>query len=167
MSLAVEKLLVPKTGYPARPAIGEAHQDLKIAVIFTSVESTLKALQAAGEMASSLGARINLVVPQVVAYTLPLESPPVLVQFSEDRFRAIAAQSGVETSVQIYLCRDRLETLISVLDSDSIVVLGGPKRKWPWWPSIWKTPSFCRTKEEHLAWRLRLTGFEVLFTETE
>jgi hypothetical protein len=97
-------------------------------------------------------------VPQVVPFPLPLERPPVLLQFSEARFGAIAEQSAVETYVQIYLCRNAQETLISVLDSDAIVVLGGPKRKWL---SFWKTP------EERLARRLRLAGYEVLFKETE
>ena len=111
MSLAIEKILVPATGHPARPIGEEADQKLNIAVVFTSVESTLAALKEAGNLANSLGARIKLVVPQVVPYPLPLETPPVLVEFNENRFRVIASESPVETSVQIYLCRDRLETL--------------------------------------------------------
>ena len=157
MSLAIEKLLVPATGHPSRPAEDGAGPDLKIAVVFTSVEPTLAALQEAGSLANSLGARITLIVPQVVPYPLPLESPPVLLQFNANRFRAIASRSAVETSVQIYLCRDRLETLISVLSAGAIVVLAGRKRTSPWWP----------TKDERLARRLRLAGYEVLFKETE
>jgi hypothetical protein len=94
------------------------------------------------------------VVPQLVPYPLPLESPPVLVEFSEKRFRVVAAESLVETSVQIYLCRDRFQTLRSFLKRGSIVILGGPKR---WWP----------TKDETLARRLRHSGYEVIFKETE
>src|ERR1700692_1866034 len=109
MSLAIEKILRPATGHPAQPAGAEADQQLNIAVVFTSVESTLAALKEAGNLASSLGARITLVVPQIVPYPLPLETPPVLVEFSEHRFRVIASESLVETGVQIYLCRDRLE----------------------------------------------------------
>ena len=52
--------------------------------------------------------------------------------------------------MQIYLCRDRLEALTSVLKPGSIVVLGGQKR---WWP----------TKDELLARQLRRAGYEVLF----
>jgi hypothetical protein len=101
-----------------------------------------------------LGARIKLLVPQVVPQPLPLDTPPVLVEFNENRFRVIASQSPVETSVQIYLCRDRLATLTSTLKPGSIVVLGGKKR---WWP----------TKEETLARQLRRAGYEVLFKETK
>src|SRR6266404_1748404 len=131
MSLAIEKILAPATGLPTRPVEEETDQKLKIAVIFTSVHSTLAALKQAGNLANSLGARIKLVVPQVVPYALPLESPPVLVEFNERRFRVMASESPVETSVQIYLCRDRFETLKSVLRRGSVVVVAGPKRWWP------------------------------------
>ena len=154
MSLAIEKILVPATGYPARPIAEETDQQLNIAVVFTSVEATLAALKEAGNLATSLGARIKLVVPQVVPYPLPLETPPVLVEFNENRFRVMASESPVETSVQIYLCRDRIETLTSALKPGSIVVVGGRKR---WWP----------TSDEVLARQLRRAGYEVLFKETK
>jgi hypothetical protein len=154
MALAVEKIFRPATGHPAQPTRVEADQQLNIAVVFTSVESTLAALKEAGRLANSLGARITLVVPQVVPFPLPLETPPVLVEFNENRFRVMASESPVETSVQIILCRDRFETLAAVLKPGSIVVVGGRKR---WWP----------TKEETLARQLRRAGYEVLFKETK
>jgi hypothetical protein len=154
MALAIEKILKPETGCPAWPVSDEADQQLNIAVVFTSVESTLTALKEAGNLASSLGARIKLMVPHVVPHPLPLEAPPVRVEFNENRFRVIASQSPVETSVQIYLCRDRFETLTSALKPGSIVILGGRKR---WWP----------TKDKTLARQLRRAGYEVLFKETK
>ena len=78
----------------------------------------------------------------------------MLVEFNENRFRVMASKSSVETSVHIYLCRDRFETLASVLKPGSIVVLGGRKR---WWP----------TKDERLARQLRRAGYEVIFKETK
>ena len=154
MSLAIEKILAPATGHPTRPGPEISDQKLNIAVVFTSIQSTLAALKQAGNLANSLGARIKLVVPQVVAYSLPLESPPVLVEFNENRFRVIASESPVETSVQVYLCRDRFETLKLVLQRGSVVIVGGRKR---WWP----------TKDERLARQLRRAGYEVLFQQTE
>ena len=145
MSLAIEKLLAPRTGHPTRPIGEEADQKLNIAVVFTSVESTLAALKEAGNLANSLGARITLVVPQVVPYPLPLETPPVLVEFNENRFRVMASESPVETSVQVYLCRDRVEMLLHMLSPSSLVVIGGRKK---WWP----------TSEKLMARRLRQAG---------
>src|SRR5262249_21123825 len=129
--LAVEKVLVPATREPERPAAEASDPKLNVSVVFTSVTGTLLALKVAGELASNLGARIMLFVPQVVPYPLPLESPPVLVEFNERRFRVIASESTVETRVQIYLCRDHLETLVSVLSPASLIVIGGRKRWWP------------------------------------
>ena len=154
MSLAIEKMLAPATGQPSRPSVKEADRRLNIAVVFTSVESTLAALKEAGALDTSLGARVTLLVPQVVPYPLPLDSPPVLIGFNETRFRLIASQSPVETTVRIYLCRDSLETLTNVLNPASIVVIGGRKR---WWP----------TREKKLARQLRRAGHEVVFKETE
>jgi hypothetical protein len=154
MSLAIEKMLSPAIGQPSWPLAEEAGQKLSIDVVFTSVEATLAALKEAGILASSLGARISLVVPQVVPYPLPLETPPVLVDFNEKRFRVIASKSPVETSVHIYLCRDPFETLAKVLNPGSLVVLGGRKR---WWP----------TREKSLANKLRRIGHQVVFKEME
>jgi hypothetical protein len=153
MSLALEKLLTPVTGRPERPQVEEAESKLNIAVVFTSIEATLAALKEAGTLADRLGARITLIVPQVVPYPLPLDSPPVLIDWNERRFSVIAKESSVETMVRIYLCRDRLDMLTAVLDPNSLVVVGGRKRFWP-------------TQEELLAKTLRRQGHEVIFAET-
>ncbi len=153
MSLALEKRLGPAIGTPS--ATDGNDQRLNIAVIFTSVESTLAALRAAGVLARSLGARILLLVPQVVPYPLPLDSPPVLIDWNEKRFGAIASESPVETIVRLYLCRDQMETLKNALNPKCLVVVGGRKK---WWPFS------C---EKSLAGQLRRAGHEVIFTETE
>lgn len=155
MPLALERLLSPLTGLPGRRAQSETESRLNISVVFTSVEATLAALKEAGALAKTLGAHITLVAPQVVPYPLPLTSPPVLIDWNERRFSVIAAEGKVETTVQIYLCRDRLETLMTVLKPQSLVVVGG-RRRW-WWP----------TSEEVLVRTLRRAGHEVIFTGTE
>jgi hypothetical protein len=127
---------------------------LDVAVVFTSADATIAALKKAGALASRLSARILLLVPQIVPYPLPLESPPVLIDFSKKRFQTSATESPVETIVRVFLCRDRLETLSKVLKPHSLVVVGGRRR---WWP----------TAEERLAIRLRRAGHEVVFAETE
>jgi hypothetical protein len=152
MALALERMIAPVTGVPARPFAEETDSKLDISVVFTSVDATLRALKEAGDLASRLGGRITLIVPQIVPYPLPLASPPVLVDFNERRLRVIASNCRVETRVSIYLCRDPLETLKSVLKPHSLVVVGSRKR---WWP----------TAEKRLAAELRRAGHEVVVTE--
>ena len=143
MSPAYEK----RIGRPTAPG-------LNIEVVFTSFAATLAALKRAGSLASRLNARIRLVVPQVVPYPCPLASPPVLLDFNERRFRAIADESPVETTVQLYLCRDRWEALKEVLKPGSLVVVGGRKS---WWPVV----------EKRLAKKLGRAGHDVIYTEAE
>lgn len=151
MSVDVRKILAPAGRPPESPALEEAESKLNISVIFTKVEATLAALKHAGALASSLGARISLVVTQVVPYPLPLSSPPVAPDFNDRRFRVIAGQTKVETQVSIYLCRNPLEALRNVLQPHSLVVIGGRKT---WWP----------TPEKRLAAQLRRAGHEVIYS---
>jgi len=154
MSLAIEKLLAPATGHPVQHAVEQQDLSLNIAVVFTALEPTLAALKEAGALAQSLGAQITLLVLQLVPYPLPRESPPMLVDFNEKRFRVLASRSPVKTRVCIFLCRDRMETIMNVLRPNSIVVIGGRKR---WWPTV----------DKRLAHKLRTAGHEVIFKETE
>jgi hypothetical protein len=139
---------------PDQQTTARRSSHLNIIVVFTSSEPTMAALRTAGTLASELGARITIVVPQVVSYQLPLDKPPVLQDWNERQFQVMANGSPVETSVRFYLCRDSWKTLSKVLKSHSLIVLGGKKR---WWP----------TAESRLARRLRKLGHEVVFTETE
>jgi hypothetical protein len=152
--LALEKTLQPGVAVPATPDVEEQDRRLNIAVLFTSIPSTLAALKRAGDVARGLGARLTLLVPQVVPYPLPLESPPILLDWNEQRFSVIARESPVDTTVQIYLCRDRMEALERVLSPRSIVVVGARQR---WWP----------TAEMRMARKLRRLGHEVILAETE
>jgi len=115
----------------------------------------MAALRTAGALARQLGGRITLMVPEVVPFHLPLNKPPILRYWNERRFRVLAAGCPVETSVRFYLCRDRDETLANALKPQSLVVIGGKKKRW------WSTP------ESRLAARLRSLGHEVILTETE
>ena len=155
MLLALEKLLVPASGVPQSSLAGETESRLNVSVVYTSVAPTLAALKKAGELANQLGGHITLLVPQIVPYPLPLTSPPIILDWNERRFRVIASESPVETMVRLYLCRDRLGTLVSALKPQSVVVIGG-RTRW-WWP----------TSEETLAKALRRAGHEVILTETE
>ena len=149
-----QKVIVPGRKQSEPSQNEESEHLLDVSVVFTSTSATAAALRTAGVLADSLNARVKLVVPQVVPFPLPLESPPVLLEFSEHQLRKIATDSPVETTIQIFLCRDSWETLKTVLAPRSLVVIGGRSR---WW----------RTREESLARKLRRTGHEVIFAETE
>lgn len=154
MALAVERMFIPAIARPQRQAEVDDITRLGVIVVFTSVDATVHALRKAGTLATRLSANITLLAPQVVPYPLPLTSPPILLDFSERRFRVIAAESSVDTTVRIYLCRDQMDTLAAVLEPHSLIVLGGRKR---WWP----------TEERRLARKLRRAGHEVILEETE
>ena len=146
-------------GRPVSRVEDERQPNLNISVIFTAVESTLAALRCAATLADSLGARISLVVTQVIPYPLPLDIPHVSPEFSERRFRVIAGESRVQTDVQIYFCRDRMATLKAVLKPHSLVVVGGKKKGW--------IHAWAPTREKRLARELRRAGHEVIFSEME
>ena len=110
MALALERFVKPAPQTPVRPELEAPEPKLNISVVFTSVPATLAALKTAGSLANRLGAQITLIVPQVVPHPLPLESPPVLLDWNERRLKVIAEKSPVETKVNLYLCRDRLQT---------------------------------------------------------
>jgi hypothetical protein len=151
MLLAYEARLQPGTANPKMPE-RSPQSGLNVSVVFTSVESALAALRMAGALADRLNGRVTLLVPQVVPYPLPLASPPVLIDWNERRFRRIADGCPVSTSVEVYLCRDRLETLKRILPTGSVVVVGGARR---WWP----------TAETRLAAGLLRAGHAVIFAE--
>ena len=154
MSFTHERPLAPVAGLPQPPSYGTGQHRFEISVIFTSFVATAAALKMAGTLVKGLSAHIKLVVPQVVPYPLPLDNPPVLREFCERRLRDIANESPVDTTVLVYLCRNRLGTLRAVLKRGSIVVIGGCRR---WWP----------TPEKSLARKMRRSGHEVIFTEMD
>jgi hypothetical protein len=108
-------------------------QKLELRVIFTDLPKTAAALATARGMARGLGARITLMVAQVVPYPLPLAAPDVPAAFTERLLEPLAAE---ETAVEIYLCRDRSETIRRALPPDSLVIVGARKRRW--WFSCWE-----------------------------
>ena len=134
---------------PSRP-VETTVQKLELTVLFTGLPETLRALSQATRMAQDLHARIRLVVPQVVPYPLPLEAPPVLVEFNARRFQELAMGQSIETNVEIFLCRDVEVLLEQVLPEHSTVLMGGRAH---WWP----------TAQTRLTRRLQQQGHHVVF----
>ncbi len=134
------------------PPGGPPDGPLEVVVLHTTTEGTLQALKTAARIAQGLAAQIRLLVPQIVPYPLPLESPAISKDFTERRFRTVASEAAVETHIDIRLCRDRWALLESALKPRSLVVLSGRRS---WWP----------TSESRLAKRLHQLGHQVVYAD--
>ena len=143
------------TKRPGHPAEGTAAEPLEVNVIFTGVEATAAALDAAGSFARELGARIRLRAGIVVPVQLPLDQPLVSIEFLEQALRNLLNQSesdGFERTIHLYICRDWTNALLEVLKPDSMAVLAFHKRPWP-------------TTESRLARALRAAGIHVVLVD--
>src|SRR3954452_16025688 len=79
-------------------------RDLEVNVIYTDRGATVVALREAARLAANLGARIRIVLPSIVPYPLPLAEPPVAEEHQRRRLRAVAGETTVETSAEIFYC---------------------------------------------------------------
>jgi hypothetical protein len=145
-------------GPPAEPFPWGRGPELNVHVICTSlddvnVESIRAAHRAAGKLARDLGARVTMLAAQVVPYPLPLESPPVAVEFTERALLRMVSEEDIETAIEVRLCRDSLETIREALAPESVVVMSRRRR---WWP----------VREWMLAWRLRRDGHHVIYADS-
>lgn len=149
-----QKLVRLKYGSPpAEPDLSGRKLDLQ--VIFTDLPKTAAALATARTMARGLRARITLIVAQVVPYPLPLTAPDVPIEFTERAIESLGNQSDdADTTIEIYLCRDRNETIRRALPPNSLVIVGARKRRW--WPS------WLPSRESQLTRLLRHDGRRVL-----
>ena len=134
------------------PQHTEAGPELLISVVFTNFEDTKQALRAAAYLSFGLRADIDLVLPEIVPYPLPLINPPVPPGFTLRQLMDLARQAEVQPSIHVYLCRDKVQTLLQVLDRQSVVVLGSKTR---WFP----------TKPIILARALRKRGHQVIMVK--
>jgi hypothetical protein len=127
---------------------------LSVFVVFPSMNWALRAMEKAREMAVPLGARIVVVALQVVPYPLPLDKPPIPIDFLIRRFQEKAGEFSGRTRVAVYLCRDPLAALKSIVSPERPIVIGIKKRLWP-------------TRNERLARKLRHAGYSITLVETE
>lgn len=151
LSTAITRPWPPSLG--GKGTEGRPPGRFEVNVIFTDPQATVAALKAAGSLARDLGACIRVRAAISVPYTLPLDNPPVSVPFTERLLFDLVCrfgQSDVEPSIDLYLCRDQVETLLRVLKPNSLLVIGGRKHRWP-------------TAERRMANALRSKGHRVVF----
>lgn len=153
---AVDQRMLRSTRGAAPTADGgqKTERLLEVFVLYTTVRNTLTALQAAAKLACGLPAQIRLVVPHVVPYPRPLDEPAVQPLELERHFRTLAGETGIDTWVDIRLCREPWEAIRQALGARSIVVIGVRRR---WW----------MTGEKRLAERLKRAGHDVVLSETK
>jgi hypothetical protein len=129
-----------------------SNKEIVVNVIYTDLAGTLAALQSAETLARQLRARIALLAAHAVPYSLPVTRPPIALEFASQRLLALARKRNLQTSIEIYICRDRTLCLLHALYSRSLVVLGAKKR---WWP----------TRDAKLAMRLQSAGHQIVVVE--
>lgn len=141
-----------RRGAPVESFRWERGAGLNVHVICTSLEGAKTAFGVARKLARDLGASITVLAAQVVPYPLPLEEPPVGVEFTEQALLRMVGEEEVDTAIDVRLCRDSEETIREALAPESVVVMGGRRR---WWP----------IREWMLAWKLRRDGHHVIYAD--
>ena len=126
----------------------------QVGVLVASPSETLRALKRAVTLAADLDCRISLIYVQVVLYPLPLEHPPVDVDFLAERLRAVADEAAVLVEIHLYFGRDILETLEAVLHPDTILVIGSENQGWG-------------SRKRTLIKRLLKNGYSVVLAEQQ
>ena len=127
-----------------------SNSQLEVVVLHTGEAATMNALKMAAEFASGL-APLRLLAIQVVPYPLSLETPPVSVEFLEQRFAEMAREAAVEIAMDIRLARDAGDVIENDLGPHCVVIIGGRRRRWP-------------TATMRLARRLEGRGHQLVFT---
>jgi hypothetical protein len=134
----------------------ETRAGLRVHVVFSNIAETLKVIESVTTLAAGLPATIALLVPIIVPYPLPLNEPPVSLEFLCRRISELVERVGseVDFDAYVYLCRDPTETILAVLGPHSLVMIGTTRR-----PRLW-----FFNKSERMARELRNRGHEVILT---
>jgi hypothetical protein len=128
---------------------------LCVTVLATTPEGTKAALNAATWLAKDLEARVTLLAMQVVPNLLPVDKPPVSLDFTTKQQQSLVLASGAkeeDVDIRICVCRDRDSGLLRALRRRTLVVIGGKRH---WWLS----------SEERLERSLRRLGHHVIFID--
>jgi Putative beta-barrel porin-2, OmpL-like. bbp2 len=99
----------------------------------TSLDGMRVALTTGVPLARGRRARLVVLVPQIVPYPLPVDSPAEATAFTKRRYRELVHEAHGEAEIRVCLCRTPRDVL-QLLPAASTVVVGG--RVGPAWPSL-------------------------------
>jgi len=143
------------TGSSSEVELNEDLRPSSIGIIYTSIEATICALKAAEILARDIAPMIQLHAAVSVPQRISLSQPPISVPFLRGQLSDMVltfGSTGYQYVVHIYLCRNRLDALLSVLRPNSVLVVGGYLHLWP-------------TPESRLARALKAAGHSVAFID--
>jgi hypothetical protein len=103
--------------------------NLELYLVFTDSMATRRILQAAGDLARDLGARLTLLAAQIVPYPLPVDCPTVNIDFTERMLSELVSQVEADIRVRLYLCRDRGDAIRRAIRPNSIVITSKEDRQ--------------------------------------
>ncbi len=132
------------------PGLSSEPSKLVVTVLFTTAESTKRALEAAVRLARGFDTSIEVVAPYVVPFPDQLDHPSIDTGILLSRLCEAVGDVPVQTAVHLILGRDLEQILLSAIRANSIVVIG---EREPLWPSQYR----------RLAESLRSRGHHVIF----
>jgi hypothetical protein len=134
------------------PACDRDGERPRITVVYTTIEGTFAALDAAVRLSIGLEAQIVLLVAEEVAIYYPLNHAPVATRFFQSICGAILQELEINESsvkLEIFFCRRQVQCFEATLEPRSIVVLGTKNQWWHW-------------RERRLARTLKLLGHDAV-----
>lgn len=138
--------------YHGDPGVSEGNgcKKIPVSVVFTNIEGTLAALNAAAHLSVGLGAQIVVLATEVVSFRYLAQGLSDSLGFFQRLCEALVNECRLQdVSIEVHLCRDQVECLKSVLRPRSIVLIGARRRWWPW-------------RERGLQRALKQRGFDAL-----
>jgi hypothetical protein len=120
-------------------------------VLATDVKGTRAALETAVPLARGSRARLEVLVPQVVPYPLPIDEPAEPAPFAVERYRRLLDDLRAKATIRMCLCRHADDVIVHTLPRAATVVVGGAAGTWR------------ASRDERLGHRLTRLGHRVVF----
>ena len=130
-------------------------QSLSLNVVYTSPESTAVALSAAASLAEDMEPTIHVRAMIPVPRQHPIDYAFGAAQAITRVVSDLLQRVGIDRCkyvLHVYICRNRIDTLLTVLRPSSLLVIGGRKRLWP-------------TLETRISRIMRSAGHSVAFVD--